>query len=381
MTPRLLLIHDAELFAPQPLGRRDVVVAGGRVLAIGRDFQLGSLPHQRLDAAGRWLWPGYVDGLVHISGGGGEGGFATRTLPLAAETALRAGVTTVVGALGTDDVTRSHADLLACARALQAQGVSAYTLTGSYHVPVTTLTGSIRSDLVLIPEMIGVGEIAIADRRGAQPSADELARIAADANVGGLLAGKAGIVLVHLGDEDAALSPLEEASRRHAVARTRWLPTHINRSRRLLELGCAWSRDGGWIDLTTSTTPALVATGDMYGGESLAIALRQGAAGERITMSSDGQASLPLFDAAGRFLELGVAPVGSLHDEVVKAIDEHQVPLALALASATLNPATIWCLPQKGRIAVGTDADLLLLDPTSRAITQTITAGELRLPP
>ena len=375
MNAHLLLIRDAEVFAPQSLGRCDVLVGAGRVLAIGRDLQLGSLAHERIDAAGRWLWPGYVDSLVHLSGGGGEGGFATRTLPLAASAALGAGVTTLIGALGTDDVTRSHADLLACARALQAQGLSAYTLTGSYHVPVTTLTGSIRSDLVLIPEMIGVGEIAIADRRGAQPSVDELARIAADANVGGPLAGKAGVVLVHLGDEEAALSPLIEASARHAVARSRWLPTHINRSRRLLDRGCAWSREGGWIDLTTSTTEALVAAGDLYAGESLAIALRLGAAAERITMSSDGQASLPLFDAAGHFVELGVAPIGSLHEEVVQAIDRHGVPLGTALATATLHPATIWRLAHKGRIAVGADADLLLLDPESKAIAVTVAAG------
>lgn len=377
MNPGLLLIRDAEVFAPQPLGRCDVVVAAGRILAIGHDLQLGDLAPEVIDAGGRWLWPGYVDSLVHISGGGGEGGFATRTLPLAAQSALRAGVTTVIGALGTDDVTRGHADLLACARGLQAQGLSAYTLTGAYHVPVTTLTGSIRSDLVLIPEMIGVGEVAIADRRGAQPSVDELARIAADANVGGLLAGKAGVVLVHLGDEQAALSPLVEASTRHAVARSRWLPTHINRSRRLLDLGCDWSRQGGWIDLTTSTTEALVAAGDLYAGESLAIALHQGAAAERITMSSDGQASLPLFDAAGHFLELGVAPIGSLHEEVLKAIDLHRVPLVTALATATLNPATIWRLPRKGRIDVGADADLLLLDPADKAVMLTIAGGRV----
>ncbi len=375
MNSHLWLIRDAEVFAPQPLGRCDIVVGAGRVLAIGHDLQIGSLAHEVIDAAGCWLWPGYVDSLVHLSGGGGEGGFATRTSPLSADAAMRAGVTTLIGALGTDDVTRSHADLLACARSLQTHGLSAYTLTGSYHVPVATLTGSIRSDLVLIPEMIGVGEIAIADRRGAQPSVDELARIAADANVGGLLAGKAGVVLVHLGDEDAALSPLIEASARHAVTRSRWLPTHINRSRRLLDLGCVWSREGGWIDLTTSTTEALVAAGDLYAGESLAVALRQGAAADRITMSSDGQASLPLFDAAGRFVELGIAPIGSLHKEVVKSIDLHGVPLATALAAATLNPATIWQLPRKGRIAVGADADLLLIDPTSKAITLTIAAG------
>src|SRR5690606_36172222 len=140
------------------------------------------------------------DSLVHTAGGGGEGGFASRIRPLEAEQALRAGVTTVIGALGTDDSTRSHADLPACGRALATHGLSAFALSGSYHVPVRTLTGSLRDDIVLIPDIIGVGEIAIADHRGAQPSSRELARIAAEAHVGGLLSGKAGTVLVHVGD-------------------------------------------------------------------------------------------------------------------------------------------------------------------------------------
>ncbi|MDQ3038909.1 MAG: beta-aspartyl-peptidase, partial [Pseudomonadota bacterium] len=129
-----------------------------------------------VDAGGRIVCPGFVDSLVHVSGGGGEGGFATRTPALIdPQEALRSGITTVIGALGTDDVTRSLADLLAACRALTEKGLSAYSLTGSYQIPVTTLTGSIRSDLVLIQDMIGVGEIAIADHRGSHPTVDELA--------------------------------------------------------------------------------------------------------------------------------------------------------------------------------------------------------------
>jgi beta-aspartyl-dipeptidase (metallo-type) len=196
--PELLLIRDAELMAPAPAGRGDVLLAFGRILAVGRGLRAdGFGMHARvIDAGGDLLCPGLVDGLVHFGGGGGEGGFATRIPPLAAEAALAAGVTTLIGALGTDDVTRSHADLLACARALSNRGLTAYTLTGSYQVPPITLTGSVRKDLVYVPEMIGLGEIAIADHRGSQPRADELARLASDARVGGMLAGKKGTVLV-----------------------------------------------------------------------------------------------------------------------------------------------------------------------------------------
>ena len=206
MNDSMILLQGAEVFAPDPIGVHDVLLGGGRVLAVATRIDCGVLDVERIDARGLILCPGLVDSLVHLSGGGGEGGFATRTAPLAARDALRAGVTTLIGALGTDDVTRTHADLLACARALAVHGLCAYALTGSYRMPARTLTGSVRDDLVLVPDIIGVGEIAIADHRGSHPSIDELARLAADARVGGMLAGKCGTVLVHVGDGDDALA-------------------------------------------------------------------------------------------------------------------------------------------------------------------------------
>jgi len=373
----LLLLRDAELLAPEPLGRLDVLLAHGRVLAIGKDLdpQGCGVPLVVIEAAGDLLAPGLVDGLVHLGGGGGEGGFHTRMPPLKADAALAAGVTTLVGALGTDDVSRSHVDLLACARALAASGLSAYTLTGSYRVPPVTLTGCIRRDLVLVPEMVGVGEVAIADHRGSQPSAAELARIASDARVGGMLAGKAGIVLVHCGDAPEGLALLREASRRWPVPIRQWHPTHINRNAGLLADGFAFVREGGSIDFTTSSTPGFTAAGEVPAARALAEALAAGLPIERISLSSDGQASLPHFDAKGRLQSLEVAPIGSLLAAIRTAVQAHGVPLATALAAATASPAAIWGLARKGRIAPGMDADLLLLDRDTLGLKATIAGG------
>lgn len=375
----LLWIRDAELMTPAPAGRGDVLVANGRVLAIGTglDPRGCGVPVRTIDAGGHWLCPGLVDGLVHFGGGGGEGGFATRMPPLAAATALAAGVTTMVGALGTDDVTRSHADLLACARALAASGLSAYTLTGSYQVPPVTLTGSVRGDLAFIPEMIGLGEIAIADHRGSQPSAAELARLASDARVGGMLAGKAGTVLVHCGEAPEGLALLREASSRWPVPIKQWHPTHVNRHAALLADGFEFVREGGSIDFTTSSTPDFVAAGEIPAALALADALAAGLPIERLTMSSDGQASLPHFDAQGRLVSLEVAPIGSLLASVREAVELHRLPLATALAAATSSPAAVWGLASKGRIAPGLDADLILLDRDTLALRWTMAGGRL----
>lgn len=369
-----LLIRNAQVHAPTPLGRMDVLLGAGRILAMQADLRF-DLPHETIDADGALACPGFVDSLVHLSGGGGEGGFATRTPALSAGDALAAGVTTLIGALGTDDVTRSHADLLACARALSAHGLSAYALTGSYRVPVATLTGSVRDDLVLVPDILGVGEIAIADHRGSQPSAGELARIGADARVGGMLAGKRGTVLVHVGDADEGLALLHEVSDHFPLPPSQWHPTHVNRNRQLLRKAPAWVARGGSVDLTAGTTPALVEAGDVPAAAALAELLDAGVPAARITISSDGQASLPHFAADGTLLELGIAPVRSLHDALVAAVHAHGVAFEQALATVTRSPAAVWGLPRKGELRVGADADLVLLDPDTLALRATVAGG------
>jgi beta-aspartyl-dipeptidase (metallo-type) len=355
-----------------------VLAIAGRIYAIGPDLAAPTgLPLREIDAAGRLLVPGLVDSLVHIGGGGGEGGFAGRIPPLRAEDALRAGVTTLIGALGTDDITRSHADLIACARSLQAEGLSAYALSGSYRVPPVTLTGCLRSELVLIPELIGAGEIAIADHRGSQPSAAELARIGADARVGGMLAGKPGTVLVHVGDGEDGLRLLREVSASTPLPRGQWHPTHVNRSRRLLDEGRDWLIAGGSVDLTASTSEALLAEGEVSAAQALAELLRDGMPVERISVSSDGQASLPQFDSSGRLLSLKVARLDSLLMCLRQARERHGISLQSALTALTRAPARIWGLARKGRVEVGADADLLLLEPGTLALTLTVASGRV----
>lgn len=374
----LLLIRNARRYAPEFIGIGDILIGGGRILSLESGIDPGpGVACRVIEADGMLATPGFVDSLVHISGGGGEGGFASRTVALLPAQAFAAGVTTMMGALGTDDVTRSHADLLATARALNAHGLSAYALTGSYRVPVRTLTGSVRDDLVLIPDFIGVGEVAIADHRGSQPSVEELARIGSDARVGGLLAGKRGVVLMHVGDAEEGLAAIDQTSRRYPVPMQQWHPTHINRQRSLLQQGIDWGRRGGSVDLTTSTTPACIAAGEVPAAQALAELLDAGVAIDLITMSSDGQASLPHFDAAGALTSMGVATLESLGEAMRDAVHHQGVALELALRSITSSPARIWGLPRKGRLVPGADADVLLLDPHTLKPMTTIARGRV----
>lgn len=375
----LLLLRGGEVFAPEPLGRRDLLIGAGRILHLAESIPAPSgLSVAVIDASGLLVCPGLIDSLVHVSGGGGEGGFATRFPPLTGAQALAAGVTTVIGALGTDEVTRSHADLLASCRALDEAGISAFALSGSYRVPVQTITGCLRRDLVLIPDLIGVGEVAIADDRGSQPSVQELARIGADTRVAGLLAGKRTTVLVHVGDARDGLELLRSLRDGAPLPVDLWHPTHINRQRVLLQEGLDWQRSGGSIDLTTSTTDELLAAGEVPAAEALAWLRNEAGSLRGVTLSSDAQASLPHFDGQGRLLSLKAAPIGSLLQTIVRATQHFRVPFAETLATATSNPAGIWGLARKGQIGVGADADLILLEPATLALHATIAAGRLR---
>jgi beta-aspartyl-dipeptidase (metallo-type) len=133
----LTLVKNAQLFAPEPLGLCHLLIADQRVAAVlnaDETYQLGTLI-RTVDLEGRRVIPGFVDPLVHYIGGGGEGGFGNRTAELSLEDACASGVTTLVGALGTDALTRTPANLIGKARELAAGGLSTYAYTGSYQLP------------------------------------------------------------------------------------------------------------------------------------------------------------------------------------------------------------------------------------------------------
>lgn len=364
----MLLIKNANVYAPEPTGRCDILAAGGIIVAVDAGIRITERYCETFDADGLIAVPGFVDGHVHVTGGGGEGGYATRTPELVLSDAIRGGVTTVVGCLGTDGVTRSLASLLAKARSLDEEGISAFMYSGHYSVPVQTLTGSIERDLLLVDKVIGVGEVALSDHRSTQPTFDEFARVAAEARRGGILSGKAGIVNVHMGDGPRGLGLLRQIAEETEIPKTQFLPTHINRNPALFDEGIAWAKAGGYVDFTTSTVPAFLAEGEVKSSTGLRRMLDAGVDISRITFTSDGQGSLPSFDDKGILTRLEIGRVTSLFAEVRDAVIDDMVPFDVALRVITENPARILKLRGKGRLAPGAHADIVLLDASSYEI-------------
>ena len=355
------LLRNADLYDPSPKGRTHLLVAGETIVWTGTS--LPTLPTalgvRERDLEGRRVIPGLIDGHVHLTGGGGEAGPETRVPPLHLGQLTQGGVTTAVGVLGTDDTVRSTAELVTTARGLIAGGLSAYCYTGGYHVPPVTVTGSVRGDIVLIDLIIGVGELAISDHRSSHPSLDELLRVAADAHVGGLMAGKAGIVHVHVGDGPAGLELVRQALERSELPAAVFNPTHVNRRKALFEEALALARAGCTIDITAFPV------GEEEDAWSAAAALSRylsaGLPAERVTVSSDGGGCLPSFDAEGRVIAMDVGRPAALAGTLKELLECGQ-PLERILPAFTANPARLLRLHRKGRLASGSDADLVVLD-------------------
>lgn len=371
----MFLLKNAEVCAPERAGRADILVAGERIEKIAPGIDIPAAYVDTVDAASLIAVPGFIDSHVHMTGGGGEGGYATRTPELVLSDAIRGGVTTVVGCLGTDGVTRGLPNLLAKARALDEEGITAFMYTGYYAVPVRTMTGSIEGDLLLIDKVIGVGEVAISDHRSTQPTFEELARVASEARRGGILSGKAGVLNLHVGDGPRGLSLLRRLIEETEIPATQFVPTHINRNPSLFDEGIAYAKAGGLVDFTTSTVPAFIAEGEVPCGVGLRRMLEAGVSVRQITFTSDGQGSLPAFDAAGRLLRLDIGRVTSLFGRVREAVLEEGIPLETALQVVTTNPARILKLRGKGRLAPGHDADLVLLEPSTLEIRGVMAKG------
>lgn len=342
----MLIIEHGEIYTPSPRGKATIVVAGGRIEAIGdiSASSLRSLDPEVIDASGCIVVPGLIDCHIHLIGGSGEKGFASATPGITAQELLAAGTTTVVGLLGTDTTTKTLPALLAKVKALRAEGINAHMWTGGYDA--RSLTGSVRDDIVLIEEILGAGEIAIADRRGVHFDARALARLASDCHVAGSLTGKAGVLHLHTGELEERLSIVRDLLDLGVPAATLH-PTHVTRNEKLFGEAVALTQRGVTIDLDVVDEDLVQWLRRFDGDRSM------------LTISTDAP----------------IGRVGALLEQIVGAIRENVFSIEEAFALATRNPARVLRLHDAGEVGEGKRADLLLLDANSFELREVIVEG------
>jgi beta-aspartyl-dipeptidase (metallo-type) len=373
----LTLLTNANLYAPCALGRVDILIAGEKIVAIESKLNITGLADLKvIDLGGQTVVPGFIDGHVHLIGGGGEGGFATRTPEVVLSKLTMAGVTTVAGLLGTDCATRHNTNLYAKTKGLNQEGITAVMFTGGYAVPSRTVTNSVHDDIVFLDVVVGL-KLAVSDHRCSFPTLAELQRLTAEARVAGLLASKCGRVVVHMGMGRGGLAPLQQVIDSTEIPIDQFIPTHVNRYEGLFSQALEWVKQGGIIDLTSGMNPEDGARGAVKPSTAIARCIAAGVDLNRVCISSDGNGSVPRFDDNGKYAGIGVSGFGSLLSELQDMVNIEDIALEDALTPYTIAPANALGLGEnKGEIKVGKDADLLVLN-SELEIVHTMARGVL----
>lgn len=352
----MILIKNIGVFAPKNLGTKDILIVNGKIALIEDTINKFTEKIKIIDGTGKTLLPGFIDNHVHITGGGGEGSFKTRVPEITLSKLIEGGITTVVGLLGTDSTTRNVENLIAKAKALKEEGISVYALTGSYGYPSVTVTGSVKKDIAFIEEIVGV-KIALSDHRSPSVSHDELARLASDARVSGMLSGKAGIVTAHMGNGSTGLGLINEVLQKTELPIKTFRPTHVNRKKELLLEAYDFAKKGGIIDLTCGISD------DMSPASAIIQAEQNNVPLENITISSDGYGSWSNYDEYGNLKEIGVSSVSSIFNEFKHMVNKLNMSIEKSLMFFTVNVSkALEIYPKKGTIKEGSDADLLIVD-------------------
>jgi beta-aspartyl-dipeptidase (metallo-type) len=350
------LIHGGQVYTPKPAGTPTILLANDKIAHMGTleaaQLQALGLECDVIDARGCLVIPGFIDPHAHLIGAGGEEGFASRMPEILWSQLVLAGVTTVVGLLGTDTSTRHLSSLHAKVAQLTDEGITALMYTGGFELPPSTLTGSVMNDIVMIDKIIGTGELAISDYRWVDPQLDPLAHVVTATMVAGKMAGKAGVTHFHTGDGKRRLGLLHELLDNYDIPPHSIYPTHVNRSEELLEDGIRLAKRGCFVDMDTTD-------GDT--SKWLRFYHEHGGPLDRLTISSDAH-----------------TPGGSnrkLYGQFVACTRQTGLALPQVISLFTSNTASALQLSQKGNLEVGNDADLLILRQDTLDIVHLFTRG------
>ncbi len=373
----MLLVRNADVYAPEHLGLCDFLAANGRIVALSEGLELPRAWDVRIfDADGAMVIPGLVDQHIHMSGGGGGGGPATSNPPLEVGAALLAGITTAVGCLGYETGVVGMGALLKAVRVLRHHGFDAYYYCGGIQFPPPTILESVERDVSLMSECLGV-KVAVADDASSLRQCQDLVPVATDVLAGARAGGQPPIIHVHVGKRDERMALLMEAVESHGVPASLLVVTHVNWNDATLAEAAALAKAGAVVDVTAALQPSYYA--ETVAPDEAVMRLRElGAPPGRITMSSDSNGSTPVTDELGRIRGVEDHPPSILWAAVARLID--RVPsseISEMISVVTHNPArALGLYPSSGGLGPGSRADVLVVDD-ALSISTVILQGEI----
>jgi beta-aspartyl-dipeptidase (metallo-type) len=352
----LTLLKGGHVYSPSDCGVSDVLIAGTRIAKVDTKIDMPSIGKllKVIDVSGKILVPGFIDQHVHILGGGGP----SSRIPELQQTALNTnGITTIVGLLGLDTVSKTLDTLLMKAKSLEIDGTNTFIYAGGFDFPPNTITGNLKRDLAIIDKVIGV-KIALGEELGAQPSSQSLAQIFSDTVAGAKLGQKPGIIHIHIGDclGRDPFSIIANAMDESGVSGKHIVLTHINWNMDILKRAVAFADKGTFLNLDSIFRPKYGANDAVLASNAITILLNAGIPLERVTMTTDANSVItPSFYATG---------LETLWIAIKEIYESGTLDLSAALNLVTRNPANILNLSHtKGKIEEQADADIQILTP------------------
>ena len=176
-----------------------------------------------------------------------------------------------------------------------------------------------------------------------------------------MLSGKAGVLNLHMGSGKESFSSIFKVLKDTEIPIRHFLPTHVTRNRDLFEQSKIFATLGGTIDMTAGMNEAEGFVGALRIADAVNLCLENGIPIDNITISSDGNGSMAVFDKMGRVERLIVTKLTGLQKEL-KALVASGLDLSIALKPFTSNVARVFGFSAKGCLEVGRDADIAILD-------------------
>jgi beta-aspartyl-dipeptidase (metallo-type) len=377
-----LMIEGGQVFAPDDLGVQSILTCHDKIVGVGDAASamargLGNI--RRLDATGKFVVPGFIDGHLHFLGAGDYDAPLGRVPELHLSMVTRGGVTTAVGLLGLDMDSKNLHSLLVKANELERVGLTTYIYVGSFRIPSPYLTSSVRADLLLIEKVLGV-KVSVAEDCFPNLSLPDFARLAGEVRLAAGMSGKTAIIHAHVGRNQKRLQPIFDLLDAVNIPITQIIPTHVNRYRPdTLAHAFEFVKRGGTIDLSSNLSKRTGSLTGMNPDEAVRHALESGLPLSQITLSSDANTSMPTLDDQDRAVGLHNAHPTILHREFVEIVRTNKLTLAQALPLITTNVARVLGISRrKGSLAAGRDADIVLLN-SDLAVDTVVALGRIHV--
>ncbi|MGD0802482.1 MAG: amidohydrolase family protein [Candidatus Bathyarchaeia archaeon] len=374
------LLTGGEVYAPEKLGKVDILVTNDRIVAVEENLELpGKYECEVVDATDKIIYPGFVDTHIHFTGADDGQGPVGHTYDVSWQDIVESGVTTAVGTLGGEMWVRTLEQLYWKAVELDKMGLTTYIYTGGFHIPPITITGSVRRDIILLEKVRGL-KTAISDATTSHHTWRELAELVSEVNIGAETVKKTAVTHVHVGRRPQRMDMLFELIENTGLDPKGIVPTHVNRiTPDVIAQGIDWIKRGGVVDLTTQMRRE---EGTLTGVKTEYAVKRMLDAGcpiEGITISSDANCPMAIRDSSGKQIGLYVALVDFNRREIRDIVRNSVAPFEEALKMVTTNPARVLGIDdRKGRIKPGYDADIVIANkPEDLKIDKVYSKGNM----